>query len=259
MRLALVLLLLASWTVPVTAQQIGRVEGRQASPGGYYLNALPGEPTTRVYVWGDVRLPGVYEVGRGFDLAAVLSLSGGPSAVSAQDELRIRDAERFIRVYRDGGDGEPIYEVRVEDFLTDSAAHPDLQDGDTIVTTRVGDLRVYIWGTVRSPGLYEVGPGYDGPALLALAGGPQLGGIRNKDVRTTIVKVLRPGVEEALYEAPLDQFVRYGGLVPLRDGDVIEVEVRDRTPWSFRDTVTVIGGVAGIVTAIVISVDRISR
>lgn len=259
MRLFLILLVTAVSWPSVSAQQVGRVEGRQASPGGYYVNALPGEPTTRVHVWGDVRLPGVYEVGRGFDLAAVLSLAGGPAAVSTQEAERVRDAERFVRVYRDQGDGEPVYEARVQDFLTDVSSHPELRDGDTIVTSRSGgDLRVYVWGAVRSPGLYEVGPGYDGPALLSLAGGPQVSTIRNRDVRTTNVKVLRPGVETPLYEAPLDRFARDGGALALQNGDVIEVEIRDRTPWSFRDTATVIGAAAGVLTAVALAVDRLS-
>ena len=43
--------------LPATAQTVGRVEGRQATPGGYFVNARAGEPTTRVYVWGTVRNP----------------------------------------------------------------------------------------------------------------------------------------------------------------------------------------------------------
>lgn len=234
------------------------MEGRQATPGGYYLNALPGEPTTRVFVWGNVRLPGVYEVGRGFDLAAVFSLAGGPVDPARPGAPDVRDAEMEVRVYRGGTtDGEPAYRARLDQFLSSPASHPALRDGDVILAERVSDLRVYVWGAVRSPGLYDVGPGFDAAGVLSLAGGPALGTIRNNDVRTVDVRVLRPGVEAPLYEAPLAQFVREGTELTLVDGDVIEVETRDRTPWSFRDTATVIGAAAGVLTAVVLAIDRL--
>ena len=81
---ALALLAPLSLSSPARAQETGRVENRQATPGGYYVNFRPGEPTTRVSVWGAVRNPGVYEVGPEFDVETVLSLAGGPIRPSAR-------------------------------------------------------------------------------------------------------------------------------------------------------------------------------
>lgn len=258
MRLALALLLVAFAAAPADAQEVGRIENRQATPGGYFINAQPGESTTRVYVLGAVRTPGVYEIGAGFDLAGVFALAGGPEDYDRLPSRELRDPELVIRLLREGS-REPAYEARLADFLADPASHPTLRDGDTITASREGVLRVYVWGSVRTPGLYEVGPGYDAPAMLSLAGGPLVTTLRNRDRRTTTVRVLRPGTDVPLFDGPIDAFTLDAGAIALRDGDVIEVEVRERTPFSLRDTITVIGGVAGVVTAIVLTVDRLTN
>ena len=246
-----------------TAQQTGRVEGRQATPGGYYINFRPGEPTTRVSVWGAVRNPGVYEVGTGFDIETVLSLAGGPIRPSARSTTLARSAsvtdplDVMIRVFR-GGTGEPLYEASLDDFVENESRQPALQDGDVIEVAAQPFARVSVWGAVNNPGLYEVGSGYDVEDVLSLAGGPQLRPLVDNTRRTVQIAVYRAGGPGSgpVFEASLDDFIANPASHPaLQDGDVIEVTMREKRGWTGRDTLTLLGvtASAGIAVATLIN------
>ncbi len=239
---------------PASAQVVGRVEGRQATPGsGYYVNARPGEPTTRVYVWGSVRAPGVYEVGEGFDLQSVLSLAGLP----VESERDPGDPEVYVSVYRPGTGSEPVYRAALDAFATDPAAHPALREGDVMTVGLEPEARVNVWGAVRVPGLYEVGPGFDAPAVLSLAGGPLLPQLQDNDSREVTVVYARG--DRQLFEGSLDAFVQSRASLPMpATGDVIEVEVRLKRGFTFRDALGVVGSVAGVASAVALIFYRLN-
>ena len=250
---------LAGLVPGVAAQETGRVEGRQATPGGYYINYRPGEPTTRVSVWGAVRNPGVYEVGPEFDVKTVLSLAGGPVRPSSQSLTATRTAsvtdplDMVVRIYR-GGTAEPIYEATLDAFVGDEEDHPTLRDGDVVEVAARQVARVTVWGAVNTPGLYEVGSGYDLEDVLSLAGGPRLGPLLDNTRRTVEIAVYRAGGPGSgpIYEASLEEFVSNpAGHPDLRDGDVVEVTTRERRGWTGRDTLTLMGvtASAGIAVA----------
>ena len=236
-------------SVPATAQETGRVEGRQATPGGYYINFRPGEPTTRVSVWGAVRNPGVYEVGPEFDVETVLSLAGGPIRPSARSTTLARSAsvtdplDVMIRIFR-GGTSEPLYEATLDDFVENESRQPELRDGDVIEVAAQPVARVSVWGAVNTPGLYEVGSSYDVEDLLSLAGGPQLGTLVDNNRRTVEIAVYRAGGPGSgpVFEATLEEFVSNPSAHPaLQDGDVIQVTTREKRGWTGRDTLTLLG------------------
>lgn len=251
---ALLVLVLASFGGAASGQVLGRFEGRQATPGsGYYVNARPGEPTTRVYVWGTVRAPGVYELGEGFDLQSVLSLAGLP----VEDEQDPGDPEVFVSVYRPGTGNEPVYRASLEAFATSPQAHPTLQEGDVLTVGLEPEARVNVWGAVRLPGLYEVGPGFNAPAVLSLAGGPLLPELQDSDTREVTVVYTRGA--ERLFEGDLNAFVQSQEALPMpMTGDVIEVEVRRRRGFTLRDALGVVGSVAGVASAIALVIYRVN-
>lgn len=245
------LALVALWALPASAQVVGRVEGRQATPGGYFVNARAGEPTTRVYVWGTVRNPGVYEVGSGFDVQSVLSLSGLP----VQSDRQPGDPEVYVRVYRPGSGGEAVYAAPIGHFVLHPDEHPALREGDVLTVGLEPEARVNVWGAVRLPGLYEVGPGFDVQSVLSLAGGPLLPALRNNDTREVTVRYVRG--ESVLFAGSLEDFTRTTGALPMpQDGDVVEVITRERAGFSFRDVLAVAGTTAGIVSAVAIALTR---
>lgn len=250
MTLRLVALaLLALSAVPTTAQVIGRAEGREATPGGYFINARAGEPTTRVYVWGSVRNPGVYEVGSGFDVRSVLSLAGLP----IETEQAPGDLEARIQVFRPGAGAEPIYTAPLSQFVLQPEAHPALREGDVLTVGFEPAARVNVWGAVRLPGLYEVGPGFDVQAILSLAGGPLLPPLQDNVNREVVIRYTRGS--GLLFDGPLEEFTRAARTLPMpQDGDIIEVVSRERRGFTARDALTVLGSAAGIVSAIIVTV-----
>lgn len=255
LRPALTALVLAAALAgpPAIAQTIGRVEGRESTAGGYYVNARPGEPTTRVYVWGGVRNPGVYEVGSGFDVQGVLSLAG----LSVEAEQEPGDPEVYVRVYRPS-EGRLLYNAPVSQFVVEPEAHPALTEGDVLTVGVEAVARVDVWGAVQQPGLYEVGPEIDAQGILSLAGGPLLPPLFNNDKREVTVRYVRPGLEEPLFEGSLDAFTRSRVSLPVpQDGDVIEVAVRQRSGITFRDVIGIVGGAAGAVAGVLFLIDRI--
>ena len=233
------------------AQVVGRFEGRSVTDGGYFVNARAGEPTVRVYIWGGVRNPGVYELGPGFDLSGALSLAGLPTRSGGG----AGDLDVYVRVYRPGG-GEAVYVASLEQFALRPGDHPGLREGDVITVGPEPSARVSVWGAVHTPGLYEVGPDFGPQAVLSLAGGPLLPTLQEGVSREVTVRYVRR--DRVLYEGPLEEFTRASPSLPSPiDGDVVEVAVRERRRFSFRDALTVAGTVAGIITGIVLVVSQL--
>ena len=228
---------------------LGLLEGREATPGGYFYNALPGQPVTRVYVWGRVLRPGVYDVGPDFDLGGVLSMAG----VSSERTPLEGEPQLMLRLFRPG-QTDPVYEAPVEQFVADPSA-PDIRYGDVIAVEAEGVARVAVIGAVLRPGTYEVGPTFTSRDALALAGGPRLDPLEAGVERTTTVLIYRTGGEgEPDYRGTLQSFLT-GSAPALMDGDVLEVETRLDPGWSTRDYLTA----AGVVTSGVIAAVQLYR
>lgn len=241
MRLLSLFGLLALVLLPVSqAQQVGRVEGRQATPGGYYINAQPGEPTTRVAVWGNVPRPGVYELGRGFDAEALVGLAGGPLRL-ANDE---RDLDLVIRMRR----GEAaLFEMPFAQFASSDAGGTELRDGDVVEIDVDRTTRVSVWGTVSRPGIYAVPADATVREALGEAGGPALPALRNREDQEITFRHVRGATGEVVYEGPLADLPP--SAEPVRDGDLLEVNVRTLQRWTTRDTLTVVGVAVSAVVA----------
>ncbi len=115
--------------------------------------------------------------------------------------------------------------------------------------------QVVVLGTVRAPGLYVVSEGTDLGELLGLAGGPYAGPISNEVERTTTIRLFRAsagGTREAIYERTDEAFARDAdGFPVLRDGDTVEVTTVERRLRTYRDTLTLIGGISTAVIAVI--------
>lgn len=240
-------------TTPVAVgQETGRVEGREASAGGYYVNYRPGEPTTRVSVWGAIPNPGVYEVGPDIDLETVISLAGGPVRERSATSGNTDPLDMVVRLYR-GDTAKPIYSASLDAFISDEADRPTMRDGDVIEIVPQPVARITVWGAVNAPGLYEVGEDYAIDDVLSLAGGPTLRPLPSNVRRTVTITLYRAqGTAESVYSATLEEFVRNPGDHPeLQDGDVIEVETQERNLFTYRDVLTIVGVAASATFAFV--------
>ena len=237
---------LAGATSASHAQALGRVEGRQTGgAAGYYINALPNEPTIRVSVRGDVPRTGVYDLGSGFDLPALVALAGGPMAA----DLDPRDPEVLVRLFREG-ERERVYEASYQAFVGGDLPAPALRDGDVVEIETRYERGVYVWGAVRTPGFFQVGPGVDAVRLLALAGGPQIGGAQDSGViQDATVSIIRSG-QGTVFESTLEAFVAGTAVPPLQDGDALQVDIVRRSRFTFRDGLSVVGSVAALALVI---------
>ncbi len=114
-------------------------------------------------------------------------------------------------------------------------------------------MQVYVWGTVRAPGLYVVSEATDLGELIALAGGPQLASIRNNDRREVTVRLYHTEgeIRTMAYESMLEEMIAApGAYPPLQDGDIIEIATHEIQGFSWRDVLTIAGGVAAVALAV---------
>ncbi len=117
-------------------------------------------------------------------------------------------------------------------------------------------MQVYVWGTVRGPGLYVVSEATDLGELLSLAGGPAIMEINDNDKREVTIRLYHTegGARTIAYEAQMEEMISEpGAYPPLQDGDVVEVATHDIKGFNWRDIFSVVGAVA----AVALVVDRV--
>ena len=128
------ILLLALWLqlgiLPLLAQEDREPSGIGGTRSPRYYLSLGTEDALmiKVFIWGQVELPGVYEVPDGTDLIAALSLAGGPTDHAKLSEVRIIRSEA----------SEPeVLNVNVKKYMEtgDINLIPVLKPGDTVVVS----------------------------------------------------------------------------------------------------------------------------
>ena len=109
-------------------------------------------------------------------------------------------------------------------------------------------LIVSVVGFVQRPGRYEISSTVDLVNLMALAGGPTPDGAMN-DVKLTRITETAGQVRTRVIHLNLEDISTFTvNDLKLQPGDIIQV---DRTGWSaFRDTFTVVVGVAVVTSAV---------
>jgi hypothetical protein len=133
------LILALCMTPAAQAQAFGRLEGLETN-ASVYAFARPGDATKRVYVWGAVQRPGVYEVVTTTDLSALLSLAGGPLLPVTNDETEQRIT---LRLYRTEGEvRRAVFTAPVDSLLQRPLPMP--AEGDVVEIT-VSQRRIRTW------------------------------------------------------------------------------------------------------------------
>lgn len=114
----------------------------------------------RIFVVGDVKWPGAYEVSALASPISILFLAGGPTASGSM---------RILRHYRNQ---QLVGEIDLYDFMLHGIRASDdrLQSGDTLLIPPVGP-QVAIFGAVKRPAIYELKDEHDLSSALADAGG----------------------------------------------------------------------------------------
>lgn len=114
-----------------------------------------------IYVVGQARKPGAYNLSSQSTLVSALFASGGPNQTGSMRQVQVKRAERVVT------------ELDLYAFLSrgDKSADIRLQDGDTIVIPAAKGY-VALSGKVGTPAVYEISRSGDTiGSVLALAGG----------------------------------------------------------------------------------------
>lgn len=114
----------------------------------------------QVYVLGDVKKPGAYQLSSLSSMANALFISGGPNDVGSLREIKLRRA------------GKDLAELDLYKFMLEGDVSGDqrLQHGDVIYVAPIRK-QITIVGEVRRPAIYEVKPGESLGKVLDYAGG----------------------------------------------------------------------------------------
>jgi hypothetical protein len=129
-----IILLLTFWlhlgAAPLLAQLAPEEmkTGEARSPQYYLSLGDEDELMIKIFIWGQVGLPGVYEVPDGTDLIAALSLAGGPT-----DHAKLSE----VKIIRSEGTASEVIKVNVKKYIEtgDINLIPVLKPGDTVVVS----------------------------------------------------------------------------------------------------------------------------
>jgi polysaccharide export outer membrane protein len=126
----------------------------------------------RVFVMGEVRGPGAYQLTGDMTVLEALAKAGGVTATAAEEVLVVRPPVGS----KGAGPAAPtdaestVIRVNVRDLQAGALSqNVALRDGDTIVVGRA--QAVYVFGQVRNPGAYPIDRGTSVLQALSLAGG----------------------------------------------------------------------------------------
>jgi polysaccharide export outer membrane protein len=126
----------------------------------------------RVFVMGEVRGPGAYQLTGDMTIIEALAKAGGISQNAAEEILIVRAPPGAAAA----GPSMPtdkeatVLRVNVRELQAGALSqNVALHDGDTIVVSR--SQAVYVFGQVRSPGAYPIDRGTTVLQALSLAGG----------------------------------------------------------------------------------------
>ena len=177
----------------------------------------------QIYVTGQARRPGVYTVSSLSTLIDALFASGGPSVQGSLRHIRLRRG------------GQEVADFDLYSFLVrgDKSKDVKLLAGDVIFIPPVGP-EVAVVGSVRNPGIYELGSSEPLASALADAGGVSA---LASQARVSIERLESHSGRHAMEVAYDD-----GGLAaPLAEGDLIRVF--SIVP-KYNQTVTLRGNIA---------------
>ena len=106
-------------------------------------------------------------------------------------------------------------------------------------------IQLHIIGSVSNPGLYEVGSETTLGQVLAIAGGPVMNPRPARNKRKVEVRVIRSSGQ--VYFADLeDENTRYVDFSGMQEGDIVRVDVVEKTAFGWRDGLQIVTAAASI-------------
>ena len=161
----------------------------------------------RIFVMGEVRAPGTYQLTGDMTIVEALTKAGGTTTAASEEVLVVRPAGGAGRegpIMPDQDAEASILRVNLRELQAGALSQNiSLKDGDTIVAPRA--QAVYVFGQVRNPGAYSIEKDTTVLQALSLAGGVTdrgstgrlkivrtVGG-KKKEVKVKLTDVVEPG------------------------------------------------------------------
>ncbi len=160
----------------------------------------------RVFVMGEVRGPGAYQLTGDMTIIEALAKAGGVTQTSAEEILVVRPSASA----KSAGPAAPndtestVLKVNIRELQAGALSQNLLlRDGDTIVVGR--SQAVYVFGQVRAPGAYPIARGTTVLQALSLAGGVTDRGStgrvkvvraqdgKNRELKVKLTDIVEPG------------------------------------------------------------------
>jgi len=144
---------------------------------GYLKNpqvavAIDEYKSQRVFVMGEVRGPGAYQLTGDMTIIEALAKAGGVTQTAAEEILVVRPpvGAKGAGPVMPNDSESTVLKVNVRELQAGALSQNLLlRDGDTIVVGR--SQAVYVFGQVRAPGAYPIDRGTSVLQALSLAGG----------------------------------------------------------------------------------------
>lgn len=119
-------------------------------------------------------------------------------------------------------------------------------------------IRVHVLGAVRLPGVYEISESTDLGQVIALSGGPVVNQ-QPRNTRTDIsLRVYRPGPggQQIIFNDAFESTLANPGIYPvMQEGDVIVMDVTQRTRFGWREAASIVSTIA----VMALAAERVSR
>lgn len=169
--------------------------------------------TNEVYIVGEVRRPGSYQVSAVATVLNALYQAMGPNRNGSFRNVQVRRGNRLVTT------------VDLYEYLLTGASGSDvrLENGDRVFVPLV-ERRVAIDGQVRRTARYEMKPGETLRDLIAFAGGfrPDAVVSRVQIDRVLAPELRTPGVDRVLIDVPVSE-LENGAAIEMMDGDQVTV------------------------------------
>ncbi len=178
--------------------------------------------TVRVYVVGDVQMPGAYDLNSLSSPLNALYAAGGPTSVGS------------LRTLRHLRGSSVVEEIDLYDFLLHGlrGATVHLQEGDTIFVPAAGP-QVTVAGSVKRPAIYELKAETTLAQVLEIAGGTQVSAaLRHIGVERVVANDHRETLQVGTASDSIDALHHALETFPVKDGD--KIAVSSIVPWSDR-------------------------
>ena len=122
--------------------------------------SISGLRSIQVFVVGDVKKPGAYQLSSLSTITNALFMSGGPTNIGSLRNIELKRANQTVATL-------DLYKMFTQG---DASQDSRLQNGDVIFINSI-DAQVKIYGEVRRPAIYEIKKDETLPELIKLAGG----------------------------------------------------------------------------------------